>query len=120
MKMRSIILGAALGLGFSTLAQGSVIYNYIIQPTGSGITLGATDTLNLYLQEVSTSGSFKAANDGGLYDGGVALIESAGGTGVTFNSVTANNASEPTGFSLTFALSTADPRYFNRIAGNEV
>ena len=112
MKMRSMkmgdemramkmgILAAAVGLGISSLSRAATSYSYVVQPQGGAIVDGANNTLNLYLQEVSSGGTFTAASDGGLYSGGVALVEQAGGSGVTFTAagVSNNGATEPAGF----------------------
>lgn len=100
LKVRSLLLGAAVSLGLASWSQASVLYSYVVQPQGA-IVNNANNTLNLYLQEVSTAGSFSAASDGGLYSAGVALVEQTGGTGVTFTSagVSNNGAAEPGGFS---------------------
>ena len=105
MKMRSIkigsaVLAAAVSLGASSLSRASTSYSYVVQPQGGAIVDNANNTLNLYLQEVSTSGSYTATSDGGLYSGGVALVEQAGGTGVSFTAtgVSNNGATEPAGF----------------------
>jgi hypothetical protein len=101
LKMRSLLLGAAVSLGLGSVSQASVLYSYVVQPQGGAVTLNANNTLNLYLQEVSSGSSFTAASDGGLYSGGVALVEQAGGSGVTFTAagVSNNGATEPAGFS---------------------
>jgi hypothetical protein len=108
MKMRktatimAAATGLALGLGLAApqTARANTIYSYIVQPQGGSVTPGQNNTLNLYLQEVSTTGSFTAASDGGLLGAGVSLVEQAGGTGVTFSSTgqTNNNAAVPAGF----------------------
>jgi hypothetical protein len=95
-----MILAAAVSLGVASLAKASTSYSYIVQPQGGAIVDNANNTLNMYLQEVSTSGSYTATSDGGLYSGGVALVEQAGGSGVTFTAtgVSNNGATEPAGF----------------------
>ena len=100
MKRGLMILPVAVSLGVSSLSRASTSYSYVAQVQGGTVVDGANNTLNLYLQEVSTGGSFTAASDGGLYAGGVALVEHAGGTGVTFTAagVSNNGATEPAGF----------------------
>jgi len=100
MKIRSMILAAAVSLGAGSLSKASTMYSYVVQPQGGAIVDNANNTLNLYLQEVTSGGSFTAASDGGLYAGGVALVEQAGGSGVTFTAsgVSNNGAAEPSGF----------------------
>lgn len=95
-----MLLAAATGLGLCDLARGSVSYSYMVQPlypiANGGI------TLNLYLEELSTAGSFQAVQDGGLYAAGVALVQQRGGLGVvTFTTagVSNNSEAEPNGFS---------------------
>lgn len=99
MKKRSMILAAAMGLGLASMSQASTIYSYVAQSTnpGGGIINGTSNTVNLYLQEVTTGTSY-ITSDGGLYAGGVALYEQPGGTGVTVSSVSNNTSPEPTGF----------------------
>jgi hypothetical protein len=101
MKMRWKLLGAAAGLCLASMSRATTQYSYIAQPQGGRIVSGANNTINLYLQEVSTGGSFTATQDGGLYSGGVAFVEQAGGFGVTFTAagVSNNSAAEPAGFS---------------------
>ena len=105
MSMRSTILAAAAaaGLGLGLLsgpreAGASVVYSYVAQPQGGAIVPGANNTLNLYLQEVSTSGSFQAPSDGGLFGAHVDVVEKAGGTGITFVSQSNNTSNAPGGF----------------------
>ena len=63
---RSITLAAAVGR-YRVTVQGFDVYSYIIQPKGGGaIVENANNTLNVYLQEVSTAGSFTAISDGAL------------------------------------------------------
>jgi hypothetical protein len=110
MSKRSTILAATAavaGLGLGLLsgprsAGASVVYSYVAQPQGGAIVPGANNTLNLYLQEVSTSGSFQAVNDGGLFGAHVDVVEQAGGTGVTFVSQSNNGATAPAGFDTGF------------------
>jgi hypothetical protein len=93
MKKLTIVLGAAISVGIASLARATVMYSYVAELKGTSV--------DFYLQEVSTSGSFTAASDGGLYSAGVALVEEPGGTGVTFTAagISPNGATEPNGFS---------------------
>lgn len=98
MKMRGMLLGTAAALWMTSMARASVDYSYVAQFQSS--TPALTYGVNLYLQEVSTPGSFTAASEGGLYAGGVALVEQPGSTGITISSggVSNNAMPEPNGF----------------------
>ena len=108
MKVRGKILAAAAAamaaglavIGTPGTSRAAVTsYSYIAQPQGGVIVPGASNTVNLYLQEVQPSGAtFTAAGDGGLFGAGVALIEQPGGSGVSVTGVANNALAEPAGF----------------------
>jgi hypothetical protein len=126
MKIRSLALAAAGAcLGLTAGAKASVVYTYVAVP--NSITSTGSTTLSLYLKEVTSGGSYDAAttatagpNNTGLYGVGVALVEQAGGTGVTVSSPTANSAAEPTGLSGNDAtgLATNGGAYIENIENN--
>jgi hypothetical protein len=104
MKKRAaaIILAAAAGLGLGLMApqgaQAATTYSYIATPQGGTVNYGGSTTYNLYLQEVASTGSFQATQDGGVGAAGVSLVETSG-SGVTFVSAAGNVGVEPAGFS---------------------
>lgn len=91
-----VLAAAAAGLlGLAGVAGAATTYSYIAQVQGGSFTPNATNTLNVYLQEVAPSGSFQAASDGGLFGGAVAVVENAGSSGITFTGATTNTSSGP-------------------------
>ena len=123
-KNHILLKAASASLTLCALAGGaraSDTITYAAVPQSGTIMNGATNVLNMFLQETLTGGTTSAiAADAGLYDGGVGFVEKAGGTGVTVTAAAANNAAEPNGFSGNdFAgVLTSGGGYIQDITGN--
>lgn len=97
---RSLLIAAlAACFGWAGAVRGDINYTYVAEPQSGSISFGASNVINLYLDETLTAGSTSVIQaDYGLYSAGVAFVERPGGTGVTVTAVTANTQPEPKGF----------------------
>jgi hypothetical protein len=106
-----IAVGSLASLGFAagSGSAANISYTYIATPQSGSIVNGTANVLNVYLDETVPAGATSPIpGSGGLFGGGVAIVENAGGTGVTLSSPLVNTLASPAGFDSPAAGGTAE------------
>ena len=117
MRKNKWLLGAIAFLGLPLAARATPSYQYVAVPEAP--IANGSNAIDLYLQETLPSGStYSIATDGGLYSGAVAVVEQAGGTGVSVTGGTNNTTSSPA--NTNFSTGTANNVVFNTSAAHVI